>query len=219
MSRAGAAPDAGSPVTVPWSRKPGPGAPLHFRAAHGLWQISAPDPGEGSVELGYVRQDARGRLPGVPLPIGVFSSAAEAMLAVELYEAALAGEPVHGDLTGKGGATRVPTQGGDLVIEGTGTDLLLLGERPDGVRFAIARLQRPPEPRGERDGFTAFERPPGIGDPVGIDEAIFDAIAGIRAARRGRGGVGFLPVTEEEFRAWQGAHSARDAADGRMRKR
>ena len=201
-----------------WRRKPGAGAPLQFRAAHGLWRISAPDRRDGSVELGYVRQDARGRLPGVPLPIGVFSSAVEAMLAVELYEAALAGEPVHGVPTGKGGATRVPTQEGDLVIEGTGTDLLLLGERPDGVRFTIARLHRP-EPRGERDGFTAFERPPGIGDPVGIDEAIFDAITGIRAARRGHGGVGFLPVTEEEFRAWQGAHSARDAADGRMRKR
>ncbi len=201
-----------------WSRKPGAGAPLQFRAAHGLWRISAPDRRDGSVELGYVRQDAHGRLPGVPLPIGVLSSAAEANLAVELYKAALAGEPVHGVLTGKGGATRVPTQGGVLVIEGAGTDLLLLGERPDGVRFTIARLHRP-EPRGEGDGFTAFEGPPGIGDPVGLDEAIFDAIAGIRAARRGRRGAEPLPVTEEEFRAWQGAHSATDAADGRMGKR
>ena len=59
------------------------------------------------MELGYVRQDARGRLPGVPLPIGVFSSAAEAMLAVELYEAALAGEQVLlGVPVGKGGAAR-----------------------------------------------------------------------------------------------------------------
>jgi hypothetical protein len=217
VSRAGAAPDAGSPVTVPWSRKPGAGAPLHFRAAHGLWQISAPDPREGSVELGYVRQDARGRLPGVPLPIGVFSSAAEAMLAVELYEAALAGEAVPGVPTGKGGAARVLADGSDLVIEKTEADLLLVGERPDGVRSTIARLHRP-GPRGE-DGFGAFERPPGIEDPAGIDAAILGAIAGVRTARRGRGGAALQPVTEEEFRAWQEARGAGDAEGGHPRRR
>jgi hypothetical protein len=134
-------------VTVSWSRKAGPGAPLQFRAAHGLWQISAPDPREASMELGYVRQDARGRLPGVPLPIGVFSSAAEAMLAVELYEAALAGGQVPGVPIGKGGVARVLAKGSDLVIEKTEADLLLVGERPDGVRSTIARLHRP-RPRG-----------------------------------------------------------------------
>ena len=217
MSRAGAAPDAGSPVTVPWSRKPGAGAPLQFRAPHGLWRISAPDPREGSVELGYVRQDARGRLPGVPLPIGVFSSAAEAMLAVELYEAALAGEQVSGVPMGKGGAARVLAEGGDLVVEGTEADLRLVGERPGGVRSTVARLQRP-GPRGE-DGFTAFERPPGIADPAGIDGAILDTIAEIRLARRGLGGAELLPVTDEEFRAWREAHGAGDAEGGRPRGR
>jgi hypothetical protein len=180
-----------------------------------LWQISAPDPREGSVELGYVRQDARGRLPGVPLPIGVFSSAAEAMLAVELYEAALAGEQVSGVPMGKGGAARVLAEGGDLVVEATEADLRLVGERPGGVRSTVARLQRP-GPRGE-DGFGAFERPPGVADPAGIDAAIFGAIAGIRAARRGRGGAEFLPVTEEEFRAWREARGAADAEGGRAR--
>jgi hypothetical protein len=204
-------------VTVPWSRKPGAGAPLQFRAAHGLWQISAPDPGEGSAELGYVRQDARGRLPGVPLPIGVFSSAGEAMLAVELYEAALAGEAASGAPIEKGGVARLLAEGGDLVIEATETDLLLVSERPDGVRSTIARLHRP-GPRGE-DGFGAFERPPGIADPAEIDAAVLGAIAGIRAARRGRGGAELSPVTEEEFRAWREAHGAGAAEGGRPRSR
>ncbi len=196
-------------MTVLWTRKPGAGAPLQFRASHGLWRISAPDPREGSVELGYVRQDARGRLPGVPLPIGVFSSAAEAMLAVELHEAALAGEPVPGVPMGSGGATRVLAMGSDLVIERTETDLLLVGERPGGARFTIARLHRPGPCR--EGGSAAFERPPGIGDPVGTDAAVLGAIAGIRTARRGRGGAELLPVTDEEFRAWREARGAGDA--------
>jgi hypothetical protein len=200
-----------------WTRKPGAGAPLRFRAAHGLWRTSAADPRAGSVELGYVRQDARGRLPGVPLPIGVFSSAAEAMLAVELYEAALAGEQVSGVPMGKGGAARVLAEGGDLVIEATETDLRLVSERPDGARSTIARLHRP-GPRGE-DGFGAFERPPGIADPAEIDAAVLGAIADIRVARRGRGGAALPPVTEEEFRAWREARGAGDAGSGRARKR
>jgi hypothetical protein len=204
-------------VTVPWSRKPGPGAPLQFRAAHGLWQISAPGPGEGSVELGYVRQDARGRLPGVPLLIGVFSSAAEAMLAVELYEAVLAGEPVPSAPMGKGGAAWVLAKGGDLVIEATEGDLLLAAQRPDGVRFTIARMHRP-GPRGE-DGLGAFERPPGIGDPAGIDGAVLGAIAGVRTARRGPDGAALQPVTEEELRAWREARGAGDAEGGHPRSR
>jgi len=199
-----------------WRRKPGAGAPLQFRAAHGLWQISAPDRREGSVELGYVRQDVHGRLPGVPLPVGVFSSTAEATLAVELYEAALTGEPMPGVPRAMGGATRMPTQGSDLVIEEGERDLLLLGERSDGVRSTIARLHRP-EPRGA-NGFTAFERPPGIEDPVAIDEEILGAIAGIRMERRGRGGAELLPVTEEEFRVWQEARrDLGDAEDGHLR--
>ena len=204
-------------MTVSWRQKAGPGAPLHFRAAHGLWRISAPDPRAGSVEFGYVRQDARGRLPGVLLPIGVFSSAAEAMLAVELYEAALAGEAVPSVPLGKGGAARVLAEGGDLAIEETETGLLLVTERPDGVRSTITRVHRP-GPRGE-DGFGAFERPPGVGDPVGIDAAILGAIAGIRTARRGRGGAALQPVTEEEFRAWEEARGAGDAEGGRPRNR
>ena len=216
MSRAGRAQDADDLVTVTWSRKPGAGAPLQFRAAHGLWQISAPDPRKGPVELGYVRQDARGRLPGVPLPIGVFSSAAEAMLAVELYEAALAGEAVPGVPIGEGGVARVLAEGSDLVIEKTEMDLLLVAERPDGVRSTIARLHRP-GPRGE-DGFGAFERPPGVWDPVGIDAAILGAIAGIRTARRGRGGAALQPVTGEEFRAWRETRGAGDAEDGCARR-
>ena len=163
------------------------------------------------MELGYVRQDARGRLPTVPLPIGVFSSAAEAMLAVELHEAALAGKPVPGAATGKDGVTRVLATGGDLVIERTETDLLLTGERRGGVRSTIARLHRP-GPRGA-DGSAPFERPPGIQDPAGIDEAILGAIAGIRAARRGREGAELLPVTQEELCAWQRAHDAGDTED------
>ena len=204
-------------MTVSWRQKAGPGAPLQFRAAHGLWRISAPDPREDSVELGYVRQDARGRLPGVPLPIGVFSSAAEAMLAVELYEVALAGEAVPGVPIGEGGVARVLAEAGDIVIEKTETELLLVAERPDGVRSTIARLHRP-GPRGE-DGFGAFERPPGVGDPVGIDAAILGAIAGVRTARRGCGGAALQPVTEEEFRAWQEARGAGDAEGGRPRNR
>jgi hypothetical protein len=204
-------------MTVSWRQKAAPGAPRRFRAAHGLWQISAPDPREGSVELGYVRQDARGRLPGVPLPIGVFSSAAEAMLAVELYEAALAGGPVPSAPMDKGGAAWVLAEGGDLVIEATEADLLLVAERPDGVRSTIARLHRP-GPRGE-DGFGAFERPPGVGDPAGTDAAILGAIAGIRAARRRRASAALLPVTEEEFRAWQEARGAGDAESGHPRRR
>ena len=204
-------------MTVSWRQKAGPGAPLQFRAAHGLWQISAPDPREDSVELGYVRQDARGRLPGGPLPIGVFSSAAEAMLAVELYEAALAGEAVPGVPTGKGGAERVLAEGSDLVIEKTETDLLLVAERADGVRSTIARLHRPGPP-GE-DGFGAFERPPGIADPAGIDAAVLGAIAGIRAARRGCGGAALQPVTEEAVRAWPEARGAGEAEGGRPRNR
>jgi hypothetical protein len=184
-----------------WTRKPGAGAPLRFRAAHGLWHISAPDPRDGSVELGYVRQDARGRLPGVPLPIGVFSSAAEAMIAVELYEAALAGEAIPGVPTGNDSTVRVLAEGGDLAIERTGADLRLMGERSDGAPYTIARLHRP-GPRGE-DGFSAFERPLGIEDPGGIDAAILGAIADMRTARRGGGGAALQPVTEEEFRAWQ----------------
>ena len=142
----------------------------------------------------------------MPLPIGVFSSAAEAMLAVELYEAALAGGQVRGVPIGKGGVARVLAKGGDLVIEKTETDLRLVGERPGGVRTTIARLHRP-GPRGE-DGFGAFERPPGTADPAGIDAAILGVIAGIRAARRGRGGAALQPVTEEEFRAWREACGA-----------
>ena len=153
------------------------------------------------MELGYVRQDARGRLPGVPLPIGVFSSAAEAMIAVELYEAALAGEAIPGVPTGEASAVRVLADGGDLAIERTGADLRLMGERSDGAPYTIARLHRP-GPRGE-DGFGAFERPPGIEDPGGIDAAILGAIADMRTARRGRGGAALQPVTEEEFRAWK----------------
>jgi hypothetical protein len=204
-------------MTVLWRQKAGPGAPLQFRAAHGLWRISAPDPREASVELGYVRQDARGRLPGVPLPIGVLSSAAEAMLAVELYEAALAGEAVPGAPIGKGGVARVLAEGSDLVIEKTKTDLLLVAERPDGVRSTIARLHRP-GPRGE-DGFGAFARPPGVADPAGIDAAILGAIAGIRTVRRGRGGAALQPVTEEEFRAWREAPGAGEGEGARARKR
>ena len=204
-------------MTVSWRQKAGPGAPLQFRAAHGLWQISAPNPREDSMELGYVRQDARGRLPGVPLPIGVFSSAAEAILAVELYEAALAGEQVSGVPMGKGGAARVLAEGGDLVVEATEADLRLVGERPGGVRSTVARLQRP-GPRGE-DGFGVFERPPGVEDPAGIDAAILGAIAGIRTARRGRGGAALQPVTDEEFRAWQETRGAGDAEGGHPRRR
>ncbi len=203
-------------MSVRWIRKPGAGAPLRFRAAHGLWHISAPDAREGSVELGYVRQDARGRLPGVPLPIGVFSSAAEAMIAVELYEAALAGRAVLGVPTGEGSAVRVLAKGGDLAIERTDADSRLVGERLDGVRYTIARLHRP-GPRGE-DGFGAFERPPGVEDPAGIDAAILGAIAGIRTARRRRGGAALQPVTEEEFRAWQETRGAGDAEGGHPRR-
>ena len=169
------------------------------------------------MELGYVRQDAGGRLPTVPLPIGVFSSAAEAMLAVELHEAALAGEPGPGAPIGRDGVARVLAVGGDLVMERTETDLLLTGEGRDGVRFTIARLHRP-APR-EADGFTAFERPPGIEDPAGLDEAILGAIAGIRAARQGRDGAALLPVTQEELRAWQRAHDAGNTEDRPRRDR
>jgi hypothetical protein len=73
-------------------------------------------------------------------------------------------------------------------------------------------------PRGE-DGFGAFERPPGVADPAGIDAAILDTIAGIRLARRGLGGAELLPVTDEEFHAWREARGAGDAEGSRPRSR
>jgi hypothetical protein len=180
-----------------------------------LWHISAPDPREGSVELGYVRQDARGRLPGVPLPIGVFPSATEAMLAVELYESALASGQVPGVPIGKGGVARVLAHEGDLVIERTETDLLLVGEGPDGVRFTIARLHRP-GPRGE-DGFGAFERPPASRIRPGStrrSSARSPAYAPHAGARRCGPSAGH----GEEFRAWRETRGAGDAEDGCARR-
>jgi hypothetical protein len=139
------------------------------------------------------------------------------MLAVELYDRR-SQRPKSGGPIGRAAVDTAcwPTRA-TLVIERTETDLLLVAERTDGVRSTIARLHRP-GPRGE-DGFGAFERPPGVWDPVGIDAAILGAIAGIRTARRERGGAALQPVTEEEFRAWQEARGAGDAEGGRPRNR
>ena len=80
-------------MPLSWSKEPG-AAPYEANLEHGLWHVSHSHQASANVELAYVRRMPDGRLPGAPLAIGTFSAAAEAMLAVEIYEANAMPDPV-----------------------------------------------------------------------------------------------------------------------------
>lgn len=187
-------------MPVSWSKKSGP-APWLAKPGHGLWQISAPDRTSGAVELAYARRSADGRLPGIPLVVGSFSSEAEAMLAVGTYEGGTAPGPVADLAAARGFAGR----GSELLLAlpGGGECVLVVG--PDAVSLRIVgavttcvgRMRR----RRLQGGFIAFERPPGVEDPKALDAAALLDILDIRSAR---GPCGLRePVTMEELEAWR----------------
>lgn len=150
------------------------------QAPHGLWHVTAPR-ADGRVELCYGRFDGDGRLPGLPLPIGEFAATAEAMLAVQMYEAALA----------KPGSSQGPVlqepwrllgREGDFVIEPDEVALLLLFEASgDSMRQEVARLVRPSQ--APDSSFVLAERPPGLEDPASLDAAILRQLATLRSRR------------------------------------
>lgn len=187
-------------MPVRWSKKPGL-APYLADLDHGLWRVSVPDRASGRVELSYVGRDADGRLPGIPLPIGDFSAAAEAMLAVEMYEGGTDPGPVADLAAAHGFAGR----GSELVLALPDGAECVLEVGPEAVSLRIGgaspacvgRLYRP----RSRGGLVAFERPPGIEDPEALDAAALLEILDIRRAR----GIGGLhePVTPREFEAWK----------------
>ena len=184
-------------MPVSWSKKPGP-APHLAALDHGLWQVSVPNRASGRVELAYVGRSSNGRLPGIPLPIGTFSAATEAMLAVELYEGGTMPGPVADLAAAHGFAGRgsklilVLPDGAECVLE-VGPEAVSLRIR--GVSpVCVGRLHRP-RSRGEA---VAFERPPGVEDPEALDAAALLEILDIRRARGP-----YEPVTAEEFEAWK----------------
>lgn len=184
-------------MPVRWSKKPGP-APYLAELDHGLWRVSVPDRASGRVELAYVGRDSDGRLPGIPLPIGTFSAATEAMLAVELYEGGTAPGPVADLAAAHGFAGR----GSELVLVLPGGAECVLEVGPEAVALRIGgasstcvgRFYRP----RSQGGFVAFERPPGIEDPEALDAAALLEILDIRRTR----GL-HEPVTAQEFEAWK----------------
>lgn len=187
-------------MPVRWSKKPGP-APHLAHLDHGLWQVSVPHRASGRVELAYVGRSSDGRLPGVPLPIGTFSAATEAMLAVEVYEGGTMPGPVADLAAAHGFAGR----GSELVLILPGGVECVLEVGPEAVSLRIGgaspvcvgRLHKP----RSRGGAVAFERPPGVEDPEALDAAALLEILDIRRARGVRGP--YEPVTPEEFEAWK----------------
>jgi hypothetical protein len=190
------------PLSLTWTGVGGGHRPAQLRAAHGLWHVTQPR-ADGRVELCYGRFDAAGRLPGLPLPIGLFDAPAEAMLAVEMHEAAMA-EP----------ALAVPAPlpwrllgpDGDFLLEPEPEGLALLLEQQ--APRLVARLLQPREVPAST--FTLAERPPGIADLAALDAAILRRIAMLRSRRAEV--PADQPLTIAEITRWRGLRE--DGAPG-----
>jgi hypothetical protein len=146
-----------------------------LRAGHGLWHVTQPR-ADGRVELCYGRFDAEGRLPGLPLPIGLFDALAEAMLAVEMHEAAMANP---NPLPPVASPWRLLGPDGDFVLEPEPGGLALRLEQVEPR--LVARLMQAQTTKASR--FTAAERPLGIADPAALDASILRRIAMLRRRR------------------------------------
>lgn len=189
-------------MPVHWSRKPG-AAPYQASLDHGLWQVSIPHRASGCVELAYVRRAPDGRLPGVPLPIGLFSAVVEAILAVDVYEEG----PAPGRAADLAAAHGFAGQGSDLVLVLADGISCVLRIDPDAVSLRIlgdattcVGLLHRPRLHG---GFVAFERPPGIEDPEAIDVAVLLEILDLRGLRDPADV--HAPMTTEELGEWRRA--------------
>jgi hypothetical protein len=172
--------------------------PAQLRAAHGLWHVTQPR-ADGRVELCYGRLDAEGRLPGLPLPIGLFDALAEAMLAVEMHEAAMANP---GPLPPVAGPWRLLGPDGDFVLEPELNGLTLRLEQA-APRLVAHLLQAQ---TAEASPFTAEERPPGIADAAALDASILRRIAMLR--RRRTDVPAEQPLTVAEVAGWRGLRDA-----------
>ena len=187
------------PLSLTWTGVGGGRRPAQLRAPHGLWHVTQPR-ADGRVELCYGRFDAAGRLPGLPLPIGLFDALAEAILAVEMHEAALA-EP----------ALAIPAPlpwrllgaDGDFLLEPEPEGLALLLEQQ--APRLVARLVQ--AQTSEPSRFTPAERPPGIMDAGALDASILRRIAMLRRKRVGTPAED--PLTMAEIAGWR---SLRDEA-------
>ncbi len=184
-----------------WTRK-APGAPWVRQVRHGTWLISQLN-NDGSVELRYASLDQNGRLPTVPLPLGEFGSAFEAMLAVDLYEAwpapAMSGNYLQALLA---------EPSGKLSLAAPCDTRLLLGHSPEGVWLAITKLELPASvvammrsPRQSAAGITVHARPPGHEDSTELDIRIMAEILKVR--RRRASGLAEAPICEDEYVGWR----------------
>jgi hypothetical protein len=181
------------PLSLTWTGVGGRHRAAQHRAAHGLWHVTQPR-ADGRVELCYARFDAAGRLPGLPLPIGLFDALSEAMLAVEMHEAMMVG-------LGLAAAAPLPWRllgpDGDFLLEAEPEALALLLEQP--APRLVARLLQPREDRGSR--FTLAERPPGIENAAALDVTILRRIAMLRRQRVGIPAED--PLTMAEIAGWR----------------
>jgi hypothetical protein len=166
---------------------------------HGLWHVTQPR-ADGRVELCYGRFDTEGRLPGLPLPIGLFDALAEAMLAAEMHEAAMV-EP--SSLPPVACAWRLLGPDGDFLLEPEPEGLALLLEQ--AAPRLVARLLQ--AQTSEPSRFTPAERPPGITDAGALDASILRRIAMLRRKRVGTPAED--PLTMAEIAGWR---SLRDEA-------
>ena len=184
-----------------WTRK-GPEAPWVWPVSHGTWLIAKLGK-EKAVELRYASLDQNGRLPTVPLALGEFGSAFEAMLAVDLYEAcpapALSDHYLQALLAEPEGELSLPTPRGTR---------LLMGHSPEGVWLAIAKLKLPAavvaimrRPMRSAAGLYMHARPPGHDDPTELDIRIMAEIVDVRRSRAS--GLVETPMSEEEYVSWR----------------
>src|SRR3954447_18820010 len=138
-------------------------APWTLRVPHGLWQVLPPASGSNTVALAYVAAGPDGALPGVPLEIGTFSSAAEARLAVAMYEGDLPGTAAMAPITpypDPAQEARLLAPGGIEFSLVSGPDWIALSvTAPDGWQL-VGRLSRPDPANLPERG-----RPPGHEDP------------------------------------------------------
>ena len=165
-------------------------------APHGLWHVTPPR-ADGFVELAYARYDEAGRLPGLPLPIGIFAAATEAVLAAEMHEAALAGD-APGPAPGLPFRQLAPD--GEFVVEAAEAALRLhFLATLRGGSGEVACLRRPRPVAGSP--FVEAERPPGLEDAHALDAAILMRIAALRAARAEAPAL--EPLTRAEAARWR----------------
>jgi hypothetical protein len=189
------------PLSLTWTGVGGSrrqARPAQLRAAHGLWHVTQPR-ADGRVELCYARFDAGGRLPGLPLPIGLFDALAEAMLAVEMHEAAVANPSLPPFVASP---WRLLGPDGDFVLEPEPEGLALRLEQVEPR--LVARLLR--SHAAEASRFTAAERPPGIADAAALDASILRRIAMLR--RRRTDIPAEQPLTVAEVAGWRGLRDA-----------